>query len=543
MTETDATIADKPSARQHQSRSKPSAITTAGMRALHVDEVARARNMARLFVVLTGTAGAWFLVLGGVTWLRYAAMGACLGFGSVCAYVWRRAKPDDNYRRLFRWFTSTAVIASAIIMYYIGVFSASTIAVTLGISFFGTSHDRGWAIGSCVAASVIYSTTTLLIAVGAIPDLGLIRGPDSVAVQAFAILLVPIVFLGCLGQALLSRRTALQAMAQVEEVARVVQQRDAQLAEANLDLEKALDAGAGHIGRHSGRRAGEWLLGSVIGRGAMGEVYAAATAERRAAVKTLVAHSDLDQLTRFRREAEIAQRVRSPGLVAVFDSGVLDDTVPYLVMELLEGHDLAWHLRKTGRLDLEEARRLCDQIAAGLAAAHEAGIVHRDIKPQNLMLHEPATQWKLLDFGVSKLTSSQGTLTQNLVVGTPGYMSPEQARGTEVDPRSDLFSLGAVLYRALTGQAPFHGSDTPQLLFDLCYRAPKRPTELAPQLTIDLDLFLAIALAKRPADRFETVIELAEAFRTASTDRLDSALRRKADGLLAELPWGGRLRS
>ncbi len=538
MTDQDATIADKP-----QPRSKPSAITTAGKHALHVDEVARARNMARLFVVLTSTAGGWFVVLGGVAWLRFAAMGACVGFGTVCAYIWRRAKPDEHYRRLFRWFSATAVIASAIIMYYIGVFSAAPIAVTLGISFFGTSHDRRWAIGCCVVASAIYSTTTLLIALGAIPDLGLIRGPDSVAVQAFAIVLVPIVFLGCLGQALLSRRTALDAMAQVEAVARVVQQRDAQLAEANLDLEKALEVGAGQVGRHSGRRAGDWLLGPVIGRGAMGEVYAAASGDRRAAVKTLVAHGDLDQLTRFRREAEIAQRVRAPGLVAVFDSGVIDDTVPYLVMELLEGHDLAWHLRKQRQLDLDEARRLCDQIANGLAAAHAAGIIHRDLKPQNLFLHEAQAQWKLLDFGVSKLASSQGTLTQNLVVGTPGYMSPEQARGSAVDPRSDLFSFGAVLYRALTGQAPFRGDDTPQLLFDLCYRAPRRPTELAPQLAIDLDLFLAIALAKRPADRFATVTELAEAFRAAATDRLDGALRRKAGALLAELPWGGRLRS
>ena len=120
---------------------------------------------------------------------------------------------------------------------------------------------------------------------------------------------------------------------------------------------------------------------------------------------------------------------------------------------------------------------------------------------------------------------------------------PEQARGQPVDATSDLFSLGAVLYRALTGQAPFRGDDTPQILFDVCYRAPRRPTELAPHLPPDVDLFLAVALAKRPIDRFATVSELADAFRAATTDRLDTALRRRADLLLADLPWGGRLRA
>ena len=186
------------------------------------------------------------------------------------------------------------------------------------------------------------------------------------------------------------------------------------------------------------------------------------------------------------------------------------------------------------------------QLLKGVAHCHKHGVMHRDLKPQNLFLHEPAgapRAWKLLDFGVSKLSDSSGTLTQNLIIGTPGYMSPEQARGQPTDPTSDLFSLGAVLYRALTGQAPFRGTDTPQILFDLCYRGPRRPTELAPRLPIDIDLFLAVALGKRPIDRFATVADLATAFRAATTDRLDSALRRRAELLLSDLPWGGRLRS
>src|SRR5262249_45752228 len=156
--------------------------------------------------------------------------------------------------------------------------------------------------------------------------------------------------------------------------------------------------------------------------------------------------------------------------------------------------------RRTGQLDLPEAIELCDQVAAALGHAHGAGIVHRDIKPQNLFL--VGASWKILDFGMSRLRESRGTLTQNAIIGTPGYMAPEQARAHAADERGDLFSLGAVMYRAITGHTPFRGRDTPQILFDLVYKAPRRPTELVRSLPTDLDLFFAIALAKRPDDRF-----------------------------------------
>jgi serine/threonine-protein kinase len=324
--------------------------------------------------------------------------------------------------------------------------------------------------------------------------------------------------------------------------------RAAQLVEANRDLDRALQAGAGKNGRHTGRLAGQWLLGAVIGRGAMGEVYEATheNGQSRAAVKTLVS-ADPDQLLRFRREAEIAAKVRSPGLVTLYEAGVIDDSVPFLVMELLTGHDLSWHLRKSRQLDLDEVVALVDQVAAGLYDAHAAGIVHRDIKPQNLFRHEPASggpaTWKILDFGVSKLTDSSGTLTQNMIVGTPGYMAPEQARGLSADARSDLFALGAVVYRSLTAQPAFKGNDTPAILFDVVYRAPRRPSELVPSLPEDMDRFLAIALAKRPADRFVSAGAFADALRVASKGGLPRELRLQADLLLAALPWGGRVRS
>jgi serine/threonine-protein kinase len=328
---------------------------------------------------------------------------------------------------------------------------------------------------------------------------------------------------------------------------RDVHEREAQLAEANRDLDKALDIGANKLGRHTGRHAGSWVLGPLIGRGAMGEVYAA-THEgglATAAVKTLVATTEPDQLERFRREAEIAKRVRGPGLVEVYDAGALDGEVPYLVMELLHGHDLAWHLRKTRRMELADAVAMCDQIADGLHHAHAAGIVHRDIKPQNLFRDQPegsaTARWKILDFGVSKLEDSGGTLTQNRVIGTPGYMAPEQARGRTADARSDLFALGAVLYRAVTGQPPFRGDDAPQTLFDVVYRGPRRPADLVPDLPRDIDLFLAIALAKQPGDRFASARDFAAGLRAAAEHGLPVDVRKRAVDLLVKLPWGGRL--
>lgn len=540
-----ATVADKPST----SLTGSSAHATAGPRgqkALRVEEVVRARGMAVVLGVICAAALAWFPIIGGVPWLRIAAMIACGYFAIVCLVIVVRARPDDSYFWMFRWFSASAVIVSIVVQYHIGLFSPAPIVVTLGISFFGGADDRRWGVGCCIAAIAGYAIIATLIAFELIPDLGLIRGLSQPAGRLFGVVMVPFVFVGTLRHSLLARRAAHDAMAQVEDAARVVQQRDAQLAEANQDLENALEAGAGQHGRHSGRQAGRWLLGPVIGRGAMGEVYAARAGSDHAAVKTLVATADPDQLARFRREAEISSSVESPGLVKVYDVGVLDGGVPFIAMELLRGRDLAWHLRKSRQFDLEQTVVLCTQVAAGLDTAHRAGIVHRDIKPQNLMLHEPEggrVAWKILDFGVSKLVSSQGTLTQNMVVGTPGYMSPEQAKSQPVDERSNLFSLGAVIYRSLTGQPPFRGTDTPQILFDVVYRAPRPPTELAPGLPPDVARFLAIAIAKRPANRFESATQLATALAAASRSSLARDLRARADNLLAELPWGGRLKS
>jgi serine/threonine-protein kinase len=279
----------------------------------------------------------------------------------------------------------------------------------------------------------------------------------------------------------------------------------------------------------------------------MGEVYAATDTESGgdAAIKVLQSSmlGDDQLVARFLREGEAASQLEGANVVAIYEVGTIGaNGAPYIAMELLRGHDLGWHLRQRGALPLDEVLALAEQVARALEAARRAGIVHRDLKPQNLFLaqqHAAAPLWKILDFGVSRLAGTSGTLTMDMIVGTPGYMSPEQAAGgSEVTHRSDVFSFGAVVYRTLTGQPPFAGSDTPQILYQVVYRNPARPSQLVPGLPGDVDLVLAIALAKDPGDRFASATELADALRAAAKTRLDPAVRLHAQTLLASLPWG-----
>jgi serine/threonine-protein kinase len=182
-----------------------------------------------------------------------------------------------------------------------------------------------------------------------------------------------------------------------------------------------------------------------------------------------------------------------------------------------------------------------DEIAAGLEAAREAGIVHRDLKPHNVFHAEAGDGqrvWKILDFGVSK-SGGTGTLTKGHVVGTPAYMAPEQARGEDVDHRADVYSLAAILYRAVTGHPAFTGKDVPTTLYDVVYRVPTQPSILA-ALPADVDRVLALGLAKDVRDRFATAAELARWFASAVDEGLSHEQRRRADDVMQKAPWGTR---
>jgi serine/threonine-protein kinase len=203
-------------------------------------------------------------------------------------------------------------------------------------------------------------------------------------------------------------------------------------------------------------------------------------------------------------------------------------------------------LRKDGAMALVEVVTLARELAAALAHAHAAGVVHRDIKPVNVFLNEDpethARSWKILDFGISKLVDSTGTLTNVGIVGTPGYMSPEQAQGHAVDPRSDVFSMCVVLYRALTGRPAFSGSDTPQIMFEVVYKSPLRPSAAIPGLPFEVDTVFALGLAKNPDDRWASAAEVADALELASEAKSRSEWKSRARKVLKMQPWGQAVR-
>jgi hypothetical protein len=225
---------------------------------------------------------------------------------------------------------------------------------------------------------------------------------------------------------------------------------------------------------------GRYRLDRLIGRGGMGVVFEASDLRlgRRVAVKIIGGQffGDSRALRRFEREAQAAARLNHPNIIAVYDYGALQTEGAYLVMELVEGETLGARLKRVGKLDLLETVELFNQVLEGVGAAHEAGVLHRDLKPDNVLLthmREGPTQVKILDFGVAKLahperseaSGTSETLTMpGMVMGTLGYMSPEQLMGGTADKRSDLFAVGVMMIEALTGEAPFRGRTCQELL-------------------------------------------------------------------------------
>jgi serine/threonine-protein kinase len=271
----------------------------------------------------------------------------------------------------------------------------------------------------------------------------------------------------------------------------------------------------------------------------MGAIYEVKHAKlgRSFALKTLTgdAAQDPDLIGRFRREADVIARLRHPNIVEIVDWDALDDGTPCLIMEYLRGEDLARLLKREGALRWSTIARYGDQVLAALAVAHKAGIVHRDLKPHNIFLTDDGT-WKVLDFGVALLGDSTGTLTQGGVIGTPTYMAPEQARGEPVDHRADLYALGAIIYRCLTGRVPFVAKDTPALLYAVVHTMPVRPSAIA-AVTPHEEAFLAVAMAKTKFERFETAAELVAYFADAARGALPDTILKRARALARQRSW------
>jgi serine/threonine-protein kinase len=265
-----------------------------------------------------------------------------------------------------------------------------------------------------------------------------------------------------------------------------------------------------------GKLLGRYEIVAELGNGAMGTVYKARDPkiDRFVAIKTILLHeSGIQEQREFRErffvEAQAAGRLLHPGIVTVFDVGEEPETSdPYIVMEYIDGQTLRELLAAgTGKLPVATALQIIQELAEALDYAHAQGVVHRDIKPANILVTKEG-QAKIGDFGIAQLDLSHITLPGR-VVGTPAYMSPEQLDGRQVDGRSDLFSLGAILYSLVTGFSPFQGNSATTVCFKVANRDPLQATALAPELPPALDSVITRALAKDPADRYQRGIEFA----------------------------------
>ena len=263
--------------------------------------------------------------------------------------------------------------------------------------------------------------------------------------------------------------------------------------------------------------ASKYVVERLLGQGGMGVVVAARHLEldQRVAIKFLVSDADVNALERFMREAKAAALVKSEHACRVSDFGRLESGEPYIVMEYLDGCDLADKLEAEGPQPVNDVVSWIVQACDALSSAHAQGIVHRDLKPANLFLQNttdgPPTL-KVLDFGISKLSTSGKLTSTAVLMGSPFYMSPEQLESSrDVDQRSDIWSLGVVLYELLTGVAPFMGETIVQLVVQAREREPDPPSRLRPGIPSAIEEIIARCLAKAPANRFQNVNELVRA--------------------------------
>lgn len=273
---------------------------------------------------------------------------------------------------------------------------------------------------------------------------------------------------------------------------------------------------------------GKYRLDAFLSQGGMGAVYKATHVMlgRPVAVKLIKPElvTSPDIVRRFQREARAASNLNHPNIVNIFDLGQTDDGTLYIAMELIDGPSLKDVIRKTGPLPAPRTIRILRQIAGALSVAHRNGIIHRDLKPHNVMLArdgEGNEVAKLLDFGIAKTFDEAAQLTQTgFALGTPQYMSPEQAEGKPVDGRSDLYSVGVILYELLAGEVPFNDSSTPAILVKQMTEAPTPPSFRNPSVPVppQLEAIAMRCLEKDPANRFQTAEDLSAALDRAGVE-------------------------
>lgn len=258
---------------------------------------------------------------------------------------------------------------------------------------------------------------------------------------------------------------------------------------------------------------GRYEVLGELGQGAMGVVYKAKDPliDRIVAIKTINLGLALDEKDeyegRFYQEAKAAGRLNHPNIVTIYDVGKSGD-VAYIAMEFLEGRELRDIMNDGERLPVEQVLDIVAQVALGLAYAHEHEIVHRDVKPSNIMVVRDG-HVKITDFGIARMASAAVRTQTGMVLGSPKYMSPEQVMGKNIDQRSDIFSLGVMLYEMLTGQAPFSGENVNAIMYQTLNAAPPPPNQLNPSVPEMINFIVAKALAKGMDDRYQNAKDLA----------------------------------
>jgi eukaryotic-like serine/threonine-protein kinase len=511
-------------------------VMTNAADALRAEEVKRTRTLLNVGWMAGLVVAVAVLVAPGDRRIAHALL-ALLTVG-VLGSIWMHRELRDVSRYRVSTMTLLALVAvscGVLGVLYTGTFSAAPVGLTLCIYFFCRTESLPAAILIYVIAAGSHLVASLLVIFGVFDEPGFYPVDRHASSQALITgqLILQMAYALCFWLARVTRRASLRSIEHLQRATRLAAQRDVQLNELRSDLDRALKIGG--PGRFTGVNAGDWELGNVIGRGAMGEVYEATHAKTgdSSAVKVLRREllADSRHIERFLREVRIAGAIDSPHVVRVLGAATPSDPMPYLAMEKLSGQTLSRLLRDGRSLADEAVDALVAQIGSVLDLAREAGIVHRDIKPQNLFLTYDNV-WKVLDFGVALLAETSGTLTRGAAIGTPAYMAPEQARGETVDHRADLYAFGAVLYRALTGRAPFAARDTPSLLYAVNHDMPLRPSSLG-AVSPALEQFLALALAKSRDARFQTARELVTAFQAARTGALPDELARRAASLPA----------
>jgi hypothetical protein len=508
-------LADRPS-RSGASSAPP--VTTAA-EALDRSDLTRMRAFHTFGAVASMGAILLSIALGGdptarhLFWIGTSLLGAC---NIVLLYL---SSSAELYRPVpvgILWLLSNVGFMPAIV--YFGPYSAVVMVNMLALVFISLGRLRWPAVATAVIGIGGHVAIALPILVGWSHDRGVLTSRHAEPHQLWIAEVLVCAFMASgYGLGRWARSMNARALSELQQAMRVIGDKEQALAEV---VDQARRANRANEGRWTNQTMGSFRLGLVLGRGAMGEVYEAVRGDGTpAAIKLLNARSTSTPtlVERFHREMAVAARLESPHIVRVFELSPPDAPVPYLAMERLHGTDLATRLRAETRIPSDELVVLIDQVARGLEVARVAGVVHRDLKPHNLFFHGGAT-WKILDFGVSKVLGSEGTLTGEGIVGTPQYMAPEQASGGQVGHVADVYALGAIAYRCLTGRSPFKGRDLAELVYQVVHAAPMRPSALG-RVSPAIEDVLAIAMAKDPRRRFPSAQAFAQAFIAARRGR------------------------